>query len=263
MSDTGTSVTLIFYRIGDRWWTEPALNLIAAAAQMSSYTHVEIAIGEDPGQRGMMSNVCRIFNDPQGAELCERTGRNPAYTYLSLGCSKNAEARMLNFARQQVGKPFSNVGMARSLIAPRRSDGSSWFCAELVAAVLKAGALMSHDSNPGAATPYSLYKMYSKHAAATANPYTLRSVSGLTFSNMSAESSQNGRTRVPKELSPRFEGAITLLNTQPRPAPTLAQQKRSDSPPKASFKLLSAKSNNRGTPELTLTLSSLSGTSAR
>lgn len=46
MSDKGTSVTLIFYRVGDAWWREPALNLLAAAAQMSSYTHVEIAIGE-------------------------------------------------------------------------------------------------------------------------------------------------------------------------------------------------------------------------
>lgn len=142
MSDAGTSVTLIFYRIGDRWWAEPALNLIAAAAQMSSYTHVEIAIGEDPGRRGMMKNVCRIFNDPQGVELCERTGRNPAYTYLSLGCSKNAEARMLAFARQQVGKPFSNIGMARSLIVPRRSDGTSW-CAPL--SVFKH---FSHQTNP-------------------------------------------------------------------------------------------------------------------
>ena len=46
MSDVGTSVTLILYKIGDAWWREPALNLIAAAAQMSSYTHVELAIGE-------------------------------------------------------------------------------------------------------------------------------------------------------------------------------------------------------------------------
>lgn len=76
------------------------MNLLAAAAQMSSYTHVEIAIGEvlklfiepqdsppDPqirlrltnvsatsaycsqvaGQRGMMANVARIFNDACGA----------------------------------------------------------------------------------------------------------------------------------------------------------------------------------------------------
>ena len=47
MEDPGSSVTLIFYRINDKWWTEPALNVISAAAQMSSLTHCEIAIGEE------------------------------------------------------------------------------------------------------------------------------------------------------------------------------------------------------------------------
>ena len=51
------------------------------------------------------------------------------YTYLSLGCSKAQEQRMLNFARAQVGKPFSNVGMARSIIFPRTSNLSSFYCA--------------------------------------------------------------------------------------------------------------------------------------
>ena len=94
---------------------------------------------------------------PVSQELCERTGRNPAYTYLSLGCSKAAEQRMLSFARAQVGKPFSNAGMARSVVWPRASDYHSFFCAELVAAILKTGGLMSQDSNAGAATPYSLF----------------------------------------------------------------------------------------------------------
>ena len=44
-SNDGTSVTLIFYRIGEKWYREPLLNIVAAAAQMSSLTHVEIAIG--------------------------------------------------------------------------------------------------------------------------------------------------------------------------------------------------------------------------
>mgnify|MGYP006128484441 CR=1 FL=1 len=66
MGDAGTSVTLIFYRVGDQWWKEPALNLLAAVAQFSSYTHVEIAIGEVHGAGGMMANVARIFNDAQG-----------------------------------------------------------------------------------------------------------------------------------------------------------------------------------------------------
>ena len=86
---------------------------------------------------------------------------------------------MLAFAKQQISKPFSNMGMARSLIWPRQTTGESWFCAELVAAVLKVGGLMSLDSNPGSATPHSLWKTYSKMGAATANPYTLRSVNNL------------------------------------------------------------------------------------
>jgi hypothetical protein len=136
-------VTLVFYRVGSQWWKEPALNLLAAAAQMSSYTHVELAIGEVPGSNGMMANVARIFNDSTGVELCERTGRNPQvrrklhalhgacahdffawpqYTYLSLGCSKNAEQRMLKFTREQVGKPFDNMVRLTRNAASRHID---------------------------------------------------------------------------------------------------------------------------------------------
>ena len=43
--DSGSSVTIIYYRMGERWWREPFLNVVAAAAQMSNLTHVEIAIG--------------------------------------------------------------------------------------------------------------------------------------------------------------------------------------------------------------------------
>lgn len=41
---------------------------------------------------------------------------------------------MLAFARSQVGKPFSNVGMMRSLVWPRPTDGKTYYCAgELIA----------------------------------------------------------------------------------------------------------------------------------
>ena len=48
MSDAGSSVTLIVYSLGSDWWTgaEPFLNVVAAAAQRSNFTHVELAIGE-------------------------------------------------------------------------------------------------------------------------------------------------------------------------------------------------------------------------
>jgi len=69
-----------------------------------------------------------------GVELVERTGRSPHYVYQSLGCSKAAVNRMLRYAKLQcVGKPFSNTGMARSLLWPRQTDGTSFFCAGTLA----------------------------------------------------------------------------------------------------------------------------------
>jgi hypothetical protein len=46
MSDEGSCVTLIFYRIHPKWWKEPALNLASAVCQMSNLTHCEISLGE-------------------------------------------------------------------------------------------------------------------------------------------------------------------------------------------------------------------------
>ena len=91
MSDAGGSVTLIFYSIGHDFWKEPFLNLVAAGATMSTFTHVEMAIGiitpsvapfgqvpfnvkvcgagDAAGNLGQMSNVCRIFNDHQGVVI--------------------------------------------------------------------------------------------------------------------------------------------------------------------------------------------------
>ena len=299
----GTSVTLVFYRVGSQWWKEPALNLIAAAAQRSAYTHVEIAIGEDPGHGGQMANVARVFNgapaaaaaragtapaaprstpspptpattlrrrrswraDAVGVELTERTGRNPAYTYLSLGCSKVAEQKMLAFARAQTGKPFSNAGMARSLVWPRQTDGSSWFCAELVAAILKVGGLMHQESNPGAATPYSLYKLYSQQAAATANPYTLRAVQGLTFATVIRNGGSaahvpllaDDRAAAAAAASARAPAPTGVALPRAVPTPVHSGRRRPDSPPRASFRLLTANGPVPGHARMSLSMRSL------
>lgn len=172
--DSGGSVTLIFHRV-QGFREEHIVNSLAALATHSQFAHVEIAIGSDSNQSNQITNVCRIFNDHIGVELTQRTGRNPSFVYLQVGCSKAQEQRMLAFARQQVGRPFSSSAMIRSVtFCPRRTTGNSYFCAELVSAVLKEGGLLSPDSNPGSATPESLYRLYSRHAATTGNPFTLR-----------------------------------------------------------------------------------------
>lgn len=68
--EAGGSVTLVFYRIPAAWWKEPVLNVLAAAAQASSFTHVEIAIGSVAAADGAMTNVCRVFNDAVGKDHC-------------------------------------------------------------------------------------------------------------------------------------------------------------------------------------------------
>ena len=128
--DESGAVTLIFYSVDTKnLFSEPFLNICAAIGQMSKLTHVEIAIGSASGSSGEMKNVARVFNDSVGCELTERTGRNPKYTYLQIGCSKAQEHRMLQFARAQVGKPFSNSAMARSLFWPRVTTRKNYFCA--------------------------------------------------------------------------------------------------------------------------------------
>jgi hypothetical protein len=134
MSDEGSCVTLIFYRINPKWWKEPALNLASAVCQMSNLTHCEISIGEEPGGNGhTMKHVARVFNDSVGGTLfglAQRPCPDPARRVRAGGCSKMAEQKMLHYVRTQcVGKPFSNYAMVRSLVWPRETDNSSFFCA--------------------------------------------------------------------------------------------------------------------------------------
>ena len=191
----------------------------------------------------VLTDVCVV-----GVELAQRTGKNPKYSYLSLGCSKNAENVMLNYAKGLVGRPFSNSGMMRSVIFPRITDDSSFFCAgasintarsfmcsyrrslvcaELVAAVLKKGGLMSRSSNPGSATPQSLWQMYKGKAAVTGNPFVLRN-----FASQHSQKQSVSANPVAFSLPLRKAAPIASSNTA-------TASRRRDSPPRASFKLVS------------------------
>jgi hypothetical protein len=85
MSDEGSCVTLIFYRINPKWWKEPALNLASAVCQMSNLTHCELSIGECAGGDGTtMKHVARVFNDSVGVVKCtSQTNSLPDLALLS------------------------------------------------------------------------------------------------------------------------------------------------------------------------------------
>lgn len=145
--------------------------------------------------------------------------------------------------------------MARSIIWPRETTGDSFYCAELVAACLKQGGLMSPDSRPGAATPYSLYKMYKAQSAIMANPCTLRQQFGLSASRpqtaVSAPLLANARHSA---KAMQFDMQSLVPQSQCGSGP----MQRSDSPPRMQFKVIQARgADPRSSGPVTLSLSSL------
>lgn len=172
---------------------------------------------------------------------------------------------MLAFARKQVGKPFSPTGMARSIIYPRSPDGKSWcvfftrpcahrprrgrahphtrtpalvgasrFCAELVAAALQHGGLMSMQSNPSAATPESLFRLYKSRAATTGNPFTLRSQFAHSAPQRALTAGGSAAQFAPPAAAARAAQATSSGNL------VAAAQARCSEPPKAGLRVLSA-----------------------
>lgn len=167
---------------------------------------------------------------------------------------------MLQFARAQVGKPFSSMGMFRSMVWPRATDMSSWYCAELVAACLKTGGLMSQDSNPGAATPHSLYKLYKAQGAIMANPCTLRQQFGAMPTRPFALAVQQpvAARSAQAPLRATTTASSLPLHATPARAPS-ASRHRSDSPPRMAFKVLQQRGScdPRAVGAISLSLSSL------
>lgn len=117
--------------------------------------------------------------------------------------------------------------MARSIIFPRTTDNESFFCAELVAAVMKRGGLMSTTSNPGAATPESLYQIYKSKAAVHANPFVLRSFSAIP----------KAVPAVARSTEIGFSGILVPSQPERRSLSQSHQRRlRTDSPPRAAFR---------------------------
>ncbi len=184
-----------------------------------------------------------------GVELVERTGRNPQNLFIQLGCSKMAEQKMLHYVRTQcVGKPFSNYAMVRSLVWPRETNHESFFCAELVASILKVGGLLDANCNPGAATPEMLHRIYISRAAVSANPCLLREInsaavptSGAIPNGFIGNLSPGERLAEREALLPPYmrsqaqqHGPISAgLPAVPRPSMAFQPaRRRADSPPR-------------------------------
>lgn len=102
---------------------------------------------------------------------------------------------------------------------------------------------MSASSNPGAATPESLHKLYKNQAAATANPYTLRQFASSLPTQACPAGASVGASGT------RF-GGLLEARPQPRAQPVYRSKstprRRGDSPPRASFRCVSVNGELQG-----------------
>lgn len=137
--------------------------------------------------------------------------------------------------------------------------------AELVAAILKEGGLLDANSNPGSATPETLYRLYKDRAAVTANPFLLRNIqaeTALSFGGVIGESSDQILERE----------ALLKQRVMMQPIPTaiaashnhMNERRRADSPVRGRFKVVSQRAaplprtpNTGRAPQFQITLNSL------
>ena len=104
---------------------------------------------------------------------------------------------------------------------------------------------MSPDSKPGAATPYSLYKMYKSQGAVMANPCTLRQQFGLPAARTVAimpsgvpALAQQAREQAQRSMQ---LGLQSLGRAAPARTDSGGSRWRSDSPPRMQFKVIQAR----------------------
>lgn len=147
------SVALVFYRVLDDEpsWVNRWAAWLTGTAGMS---HVELRFRD--------GRSLSVFQD-ETVFLKKRGYSNRQYRIASISVSQRAEAKMQEFAQEQVGKKFNRWGLYRGVLPwpfARKTDGhlknGRWFCSELVTATLQAGGALLHTA-PNVATPNQLF----------------------------------------------------------------------------------------------------------
>jgi hypothetical protein len=131
-----------------------------------------MAIGDTYTKLGTIDNVVTIFNG-ECVKIKTSSIGNPAYEFLKCECTLEQEANMLRAAKSVCGIPFSNIGMIRSMVYPRKTSDvnpKTFYCAELISWILKQGNVLPATINPGASTPGSLWDTFKTCSTITTHP---------------------------------------------------------------------------------------------
>ncbi len=97
--------------------------------------------------RGVDEQDCVLafaaFGD-RGVEVMKRPFSNPAYKSIHLRVTREEFLAALNFAIDQIGKPFDSEGASwRLMVWPARPSHKKWWCCALTHAILKRAGMLT------------------------------------------------------------------------------------------------------------------------
>ena len=131
---------------------EPLLNRITSYFT-GKYMHCEILFASS-----LQHEACGIYQN----ETCfmrPKRFMKSCWEFIALSVTRRQYNIMHSFCKEQAIKkvPFNTMGFYRCITPfPRKTDGDSWFCSELITTCLQAAHLLIAEI-PSASTPSSLY----------------------------------------------------------------------------------------------------------
>lgn len=142
-------------RFADLGW--PVVCPIISAVTGHWANHVDLMIGKD-----------RMVSALPSCVRAGDAGSIPAKRseILELACTDEQRAEAINFACDQIGKPYDYAGVLLFSLAPRWNYDDRWFCSELTAAALHFAGIIAVPKKAWRVSPGSLYGLCQSAIAA-------------------------------------------------------------------------------------------------
>ena len=174
-------ITLAFYRPegNNEHWINKVAQVISG-----EFTHVEMVF-RDP--KTGKNNLAVFIYQGETCGFRPKTYGRTSWSFKSVQVSVEQAKKMRDFAKKQADNniPFNKFGLIRAATSfPRPTDGTCWFCSELVVATFQEARIFM-TAIPSTVSPTDLWNMLSQlntHSEASPLMNERISKTGLSFS---------------------------------------------------------------------------------
>ena len=130
------------------------VNLIACWLGNTNIIHCQIVGWDDDND----TFITWSADQERGVHKFTRKTFARGWKFIQIDVTLEQELAVFAFLDAQVGKRFDRMGIFWLYVWPVPSDGSRWFCSELVVAALQHGGLLRNWRAPHTVKPHELYE---------------------------------------------------------------------------------------------------------